>query len=45
MREEPQALFAGFQFVENSIQYALSKTTADKIVIGVPLYGRVWEFR
>ena len=34
---------AGIQFVENSIQYALSKTTADKIVIGVPLYGRVWS--
>ncbi len=34
---------AGIQFVEDSIQYALSKTTADKIVIGVPLYGRVWS--
>ncbi len=34
---------ASINFVEKSIQYALSKTTADKIVIGVPFYGRVWS--
>lgn len=33
---------AGMDFVENSIRYALSKTTPDKIVVGVPFYGRVW---
>ena len=32
---------AGMDFVENSIRYALSKTTPDKIVVGVPFYGRV----
>lgn len=34
---------ASIDFVENSIRYALSKTTADKIVVGVPFYGRVWS--
>lgn len=34
---------ASIDFVENSIKYALSKTTSDKIVVGVPLYGRVWS--
>ncbi len=34
---------ASIDFVENSIKYALSKTTADKIVLGIPLYGRVWS--
>ncbi len=33
---------AGIDFVEQSIQYALQYTTPDKIVIGVPFYGRVW---
>ncbi len=34
---------ASIGFVERSIQYALERTTADKIVIGVPFYGRVWS--
>lgn len=34
---------ASIDFVEKSIQYALSQTTADKIVVGVPFYGRVWS--
>lgn len=34
---------ASIGFVEKSIQYALSKTTADKIVVGIPFYGRVWS--
>lgn len=34
---------AGIDFVENSIKYALSKTSSDKIVIGIPFYGRVWS--
>ena len=34
---------ASMDFVESSIQYALDKTTADKIVIAVPFYGRVWS--
>ena len=34
---------ASMEFVEKSIQYALDRTTADKIVIAVPFYGRVWS--
>ena len=34
---------ASIDFVENSIKYALSKTTPDKIVVGIPFYGRVWS--
>lgn len=34
---------AGIDFVENSIRYALERTTPDKIVIGIPFYGRVWS--
>ncbi len=34
---------ASMDFVENSIQYALGKTTADKIVVAVPFYGRIWS--
>lgn len=34
---------ASIDFVENSIKYALSKTSSDKIVVGIPLYGRVWS--
>lgn len=34
---------ASIDYVENSIKYALSKTTSDKIVLGIPFYGRVWS--
>ena len=34
---------ASSSFVEKSIQYALSKTTADKLVLGMPFYGRYWK--
>lgn len=34
---------ASLGFVEKSIKYALTKTTPDKLVIGVPFYGRVWS--
>ena len=34
---------ASIDFVERSIKYALSKTSADKIVVGIPFYGRVWS--
>ena len=34
---------AGIEFVENSILYALKHTTPDKIVLGIPFYGRVWS--
>lgn len=38
-----QGPVASISFVENSIKYALSKTTADKVVLGIPLYGRIWS--
>lgn len=34
---------SSISFVENSIKYALGKTSPDKIVVGIPLYGRVWS--
>ncbi len=30
-------------FVEMSIQYALQNVSNDKIVLGVPFYGRIWK--
>ncbi len=34
---------ASITFVEDSIKYSLTKTTEDKIVIGIPFYGRIWS--
>ncbi|MDR2699469.1 MAG: LysM peptidoglycan-binding domain-containing protein [Nitrososphaerota archaeon] len=34
---------SSISFVEKSLQYALKKTTADKIVLGIPFYGRMWS--
>ena len=34
---------AGINFVEKSVKYALSKVSSNKIVIGVPFYGRYWK--
>ncbi len=34
---------ASYSFVERSIQYALRYAPADKIVLGVPFYGRIWS--
>jgi len=34
---------SSISFVEQSIQYALTKTTRDKIVMGIPFYGRMWS--
>ena len=39
----PSGPVAGIGFVENSIKYALSQTTADKLVVGLPFYGRIWS--
>jgi len=34
---------AGFRFVEDSIKAALKLVPADKLVLGVPFYGRLWK--
>lgn len=34
---------ASIDFVENSILYALERVPADKIVVGIPFFGRVWS--
>lgn len=35
---------AGLPWVEKSIQYALNQgVTPDKIVLGIPFYGRIWK--
>jgi len=34
---------SSISFVEQSIQYVLTKTTGDKIVMGIPFYGRLWS--
>jgi len=34
---------SSINFVEKSIQYALTKTSANKIVMGIPFYGRLWS--
>ncbi len=33
---------ASLSFVEKSIQYALKCAPAEKIVLGIPFYGRIW---
>ena len=34
---------ASLPFAENSIKYALENVSKDKIVMGIPLYGRCWS--
>lgn len=34
---------ASIGFVEDSIRYALERVPADKIVVGIPFFGRVWS--
>jgi len=34
---------ASISFVENSIKYALSVVSKDKIMLGLPFYGRIWS--
>lgn len=34
---------ASYSFVEKSIKYALDRVPAEKIVLGIPFYGRYWN--
>jgi spore germination protein YaaH len=34
---------AGIEFVENSIKYALERVPKEKIVLGIPFFGRIWK--
>ena len=39
----PEGPVASYNFVERSIQYARRYAPAEKIVLGVPFYGRIWS--
>lgn len=39
----PAGPVASIGFVEQSIQYALSKVPGNKIMLGSPFYGRIWS--
>ena len=39
----PPGPVASKTFVENSIKYALKYTTPQKIILGMPFYGRYWK--
>ncbi|SHH32033.1 S-layer homology domain-containing protein [Tepidibacter thalassicus] len=39
----PSGPVASIQFVEKSIQYALKYVEPEKIVLGIPFYGRYWK--
>ena len=34
---------ASYDFMERSVQYALKYTTPDKLVLGLPFFGRIWS--
>lgn len=34
---------ASIEFVKQSLQYALDRVPAEKIVLGIPFYGRIWS--
>jgi spore germination protein YaaH len=39
----PRAPVAGIDFVEDSIRYALQYASPEKLVLGIPFYGRYWN--
>ncbi|WP_017754292.1 glycosyl hydrolase family 18 protein [Calidifontibacillus oryziterrae] len=36
---------ASYSFIEKSVQYALKHVSPEKIVLGIPFYGRVWNLK
>ena len=34
---------ASYEFMERSVQYALKYTSPDKLVLGLPFFGRIWS--
>lgn len=38
----PAGPVASYDFMEKSVRYALGKTTPDKLMLGLPFYGRYW---
>ena len=40
----PMGPVASYDFVENSIIYALEYVEKDKLVLGIPLFGRYWRY-
>ncbi|NLU52104.1 MAG: glycoside hydrolase [Clostridiaceae bacterium] len=39
----PEGPVASSSFVENSIKYALTQIPAEKLLLGLPFYGRYWK--
>lgn len=39
----PVGPVASIDFVENSIKYALNEVESDKILLGIPFFGRLWS--
>ncbi len=39
----PEGPVAGYPFVESSVKAALETVPADKLVLGIPFYGRIWK--
>ena len=42
-RGGPAGPVASINFVEKSIQYAVKQVSSDKVVLGIPFYGRYWN--
>jgi spore germination protein YaaH len=40
---DPEGPVASYNFIESSIVYALSKIAKNKLVLGIPFYGRYWK--